>query len=72
MFECGRGGEDRLSQKCDQHVMCADKKTQPLNREEFQSKLEKVEPKGRRPVGVYKRGLDHRGLQQAYSVELSG
>lgn len=65
-------GEDRLSQKCDQHVMCADKRTRPLNGGEFQSKLEKVETKGRRPVGVYKRELDHRGLQQTHSVELSG
>ena len=65
-------GEDRLSQKCDQRVMCADKRTQPLNGGEFQSKLEMVETKGRRRVGVYKRGLDHRGLQQAHSVERSG
>ena len=36
-------GEDRLSQKCDQRVMCADKRTQPLNGGEFQSKLEMVE-----------------------------
>jgi len=39
---------------------------------EFQSKLETVETKGRGRVGVYKRRLDHRGLQQAHSVELSG
>ena len=65
-------GKDRLSQKCDQRVMCADKRTQPLNGGEFQSKLETVETKGRGRVGVYKRRLDHRGLQQAHSVELSG
>ena len=38
-------GETRLSQKCDQRVMCADKRTQPLNGEEFQSKLKRLNPK---------------------------